>query len=379
MRVGRGAKWLRYFTTGQISENISETPEGYLVCSGVPIARLGDMEYGAGETGLGVPLTIRNTAGVLFAPSTMASFEGKPVTVQHPSPNADPTIPDVTPDNWKQLAAGVAQSVRAGSGEDADKLIADLLITDAIAIGLVKSGLREISCGYECELSEPDENGVCLRTSIVGNHVALVTAGRAGSYVAIRDHKPKSETTMKDKLKAWLPTFMKVIDEMPVEVEETMTDADMLKSMDARMKAIEDKLADMCKAADAAIEVEIEPEDEPESEPMADKCTDSAVIADAEIIAPGIENTADIKVQALQAAMKTTDGKAVIDAIAAGKEINFESADVVDIVFANAAKVLKEQRKGALIRTVDAVPTMAAQTVTPEELNAKHAQHWAKR
>lgn len=347
------------------------------MCEGVPIARLGDMTYGAGETGFGVPLTIRNTAGVLFAPETMASFEGKPVTVQHPAPNADPSIPDVTPENWKSVAVGVAQNVRAGSGESADKLIADLLITDAIAIGLVKSGLREISCGYEADLSEPDENGISLRTSIVGNHVAIVTAGRAGGDVAIRDSKPESEKTMKDKLKAWLPTFMKVIDEMPADiVEEATVDADPMQKIMDRLDAMEAKIADMCKTADA-VEIEIEPE--VETETVADKCQDADVISKAEIIAPGIENTADIKVQSLQSAMKTTDGKAAIESIIGDKELNTESADVVDIVFNGVANILTAQRKAALVRTVDSKPTMVAALVTPDELNAKNAQHWAKR
>lgn len=356
------------------------------MCSGVPIARLGDMSYGAGETGRGVALTIRNTAGVLFAPETMASFEGKPVTVQHPAPNADPTLPDVTPENWKQLAVGIAQSVRAGSGEDSDKLIADLLITDAIAIGLVKSGLREISCGYEADISDADENGVSLRTSIIGNHIALVTAGRAGSEVAIRDSKPEMVEKMKEKLKAWLPTFMRVIDEMPQDMEETVEidDADPMKKIMDRLDAMEAKLADMCKVADAepvpeVVEETEEAVEEAVEEVMADKCMDSAVISDAEIIAPGIENTADIKAKALQAAMKTTDGKAVIDALTAGKEINFESADAVDILFASTAHVLKTQRKGALVRTTDNAPAMTAASVTPEQLNAKHAQVWANR
>jgi hypothetical protein len=378
---------LRYYTTGQISENISETPEGYLVCYAVPIARLGDMSYSAGETGTGKALTVRNTASVLFDPATTASFEGKPVTVQHPAPNKDPSIPDVTPDNWKQLAVGVAGAVRMGSGDDADKLISDLLITDADAIALVKNGLREISCGYECDISEPDENGITLRTRIIGNHIALVDSGRAGSDVAIRDSQPTTVEIMKEKLKAWLPTFLRVIDEMPEEVEEAVeaaVDEDPMKKIMDRLDAMEAKLADMCKPADA-VEIEVEtPEEEIAEEveavaAMADKCADSAVISLAEIIAPGIENTADIKVKALQQAMKTTDGKAAIVSLIGDKELNVENADVVDIVFNGVAKVLTEARKSALVRVVDSAPTMAAQMVTPEELNIKYAQHWAKR
>ncbi len=39
----------KYFAT-QLSDNISKTPEGFLICYNVPIARTGDMIYGDGES-----------------------------------------------------------------------------------------------------------------------------------------------------------------------------------------------------------------------------------------------------------------------------------------------------------------------------------------
>ena len=36
---------MRYYTTSHLSENRRRTPEGYLLCIGVPIARTGLMEY----------------------------------------------------------------------------------------------------------------------------------------------------------------------------------------------------------------------------------------------------------------------------------------------------------------------------------------------
>ncbi len=38
-----------FYTTEQISEHISKTPEGFLLCESVPIARVGDYEYSKDE------------------------------------------------------------------------------------------------------------------------------------------------------------------------------------------------------------------------------------------------------------------------------------------------------------------------------------------
>lgn len=99
------------YTTGQIGRTRETTPEGYLLCRDVPIARIGTLMYGDGE----VPVTADNTGLILiqrgeddlFDPKTIASFEGKAVTNDHPDDW-------VNPSNWKALAVGTAQSVRRG-------------------------------------------------------------------------------------------------------------------------------------------------------------------------------------------------------------------------------------------------------------------------
>ena len=72
------------YTTGQIGRTRETTPEGYLLCRDVPLARIGTLMYGDGE----VPVTADNTGliliqrgeDVLFDPKTIASAEGKPIT-----------------------------------------------------------------------------------------------------------------------------------------------------------------------------------------------------------------------------------------------------------------------------------------------------------
>lgn len=182
----------RYLITSELGPQRHKTPEGFLICSAVPIARTGEYEYFASEgMSPGIKpdasgrIISRREAADVFSPAALASFEGKPVTLGHPPVEA------VTPEDWRQYAVGHVTNVRRGEGDDADKVVADLVISDAAAIDAIDGGLREVSCGYDVTL-EQVEPGVERQTRIRGNHVALVQAGRAGSECAIRDTKPET-------------------------------------------------------------------------------------------------------------------------------------------------------------------------------------------
>lgn len=190
-----------FYTTEKLSPKQSLTNEGFLVCHDVPIARTGVQLYSSDEVPIDSPngevKVIRDEQSV-FDPDTMASFEGKPVTINHP--------PDfVTPDNWKDYAVGTTQNVRRGTGLQDDLLIADLLITDKEAIDAIRNaGLREVSCGYEASYEQTDA-GIGRQFEIVGNHVALVTRGRAGARCAIQDQQGAinmAKMSFKDRLMA---------------------------------------------------------------------------------------------------------------------------------------------------------------------------------
>ncbi len=174
-----------YYGT-RLSENISRRePEGYLLCLNVPVARTGSQDYLPEE--LNLPrgpdlIPVFRPESEVFSPETIASFEGMPVTNDHP--------PDgVTIENIRTLQKGHAHNVRRGTGEESDLLLADLIITDPVLIDQILDGKREISCGYTYELHE--ENGQYIQRKIRGNHVAVVDAGRAGARVSIKDHKPE--------------------------------------------------------------------------------------------------------------------------------------------------------------------------------------------
>ena len=176
-----------YYGT-RLSENISRRePEGYLLCLNVPVARTGTQEYLPSELGLppgeyprDALVPVFRPEEEVFSPETLASFEGMPVTNDHPRDGVDL-------ENIRRLQAGHAHNIRRGTGKDSDLLLADLIITDPILIDAILSGKREISCGYTYTLSE--EDGHFVQRKIRGNHIAVVDAGRAGSRVSIKDHK----------------------------------------------------------------------------------------------------------------------------------------------------------------------------------------------
>lgn len=196
---------MKAYYGSRISRNMTETPEGYLICHNVPISRTGDQKYLAQELGLndryGEVITVTRKEEEVFSEASLASFEGKVVTDGHPANWVDPS-------NFSSYLKGVVQNVRRGYEEDADKVIADLLIYDSVLISEIQAGKREISCGYDCKYPEIDA-GNFEQALIRGNHVAVVDKARAGSKIKIKDEKPKGEKTMAKKFTrggalAWL-------------------------------------------------------------------------------------------------------------------------------------------------------------------------------
>lgn len=160
-----------------------------MLCLSVPVARTGHQRYACTEGlcdihGSALPadadgyIDVYKSPEVLFAPDTIDSFNNKPVTIGHTM---------VEPNNWQYTTVGISTNVRRGEGPLSNNLLADLLITDANAIKLIKDGhTREISLGYNATY-ESDGEGLAHQTSIVGNHIAIVQAGKAGSFCRIYD------------------------------------------------------------------------------------------------------------------------------------------------------------------------------------------------
>lgn len=217
----------------RISPHMTESPEGYLICHDVPIARTGLQEYLAWELALdGDPERVINVGRRpedVFEDAALASFEGKPVTDGHPSEN-------VGPENYAAYQKGHVQNVR----RKGEYIVADLYINDAGLADQVRNGVkREVSCGYLCDYV-PDGAGY-RQTKIRGNHVAVVPRGRAGHEVAIQDaaaQAEKGKNPMKDFRKRLLSLFGQAAKDATPEELEVMaqTTADALDAEPAPAK-----------------------------------------------------------------------------------------------------------------------------------------------
>lgn len=183
-------------TVEQIGPNRAYTPNGNLICYDVPIARVGWMLYGPDEVDVKVNdqgyCRVYRGEDELFHAICVGSFMGVAITDEHPEGG------DVNPDNWAELAKGFVMDVRRGRGDNADVLLADLIITDRDLIKKILAGKVEVSAGYDASYHD-DGGGVGRQYDIVGNHVALVERGRCGPRCAIGDsayQPPAKETTM---------------------------------------------------------------------------------------------------------------------------------------------------------------------------------------
>jgi hypothetical protein len=99
----------QFHTTERLGNTQRLTREGFLICEGVPVSRTGTLLYAPGE--LPIPpgpdglVRVHRSEDEVFAPSAVASFEGKAVCDMHPGV-------DVTPANWRLHAVGHMQNVR---------------------------------------------------------------------------------------------------------------------------------------------------------------------------------------------------------------------------------------------------------------------------
>lgn len=200
--------------------------------------------------------------------------------------------------------------------------------------------------------------------------------------------------SIKDKL---LGLMGKAIDEamteaQPVEQKDQEPDiAAMIAEIMARLDALEGKGQDEA-PTEAQVVAEVAPPidkmdkildlltklagAEQAEQAMGDACKtgDADTVARAEILAPGLANTPDIKRKALDAAYATADGKQTIDILLAGKTM--DTADT-DVLFIAASEMLKQSRRGQL----NVLPTFHDSkpvVVTAEELNRRAEERWKK-
>lgn len=302
----------RFYASHRLTERLVQRPDGSLLALSVPIARTGKLEYKPAEVeadlaaGAGDVVVVHRMAEDLFSDATMASYEGLPFVLGHPEGDVD-----VTPENWKDLAKGHVQNVRRGQGDEADLLLADIVISDAEAIQRVLvDNIREISAGYDanCQVLSP---GVGRQIDNRGNHIALVEHGRNGPRVAIRDHNKEAKLakpTTPARRDAEPDDKPKVADQNPNPDEGKA--APVTDEGDGETQLMLRTILDDLQLIKTALKVGVadeDPEDKPaqvtdsekdkpliedegnaSTEAKRDRRTTGAVVRDAKILAPGM-------------------------------------------------------------------------------------------
>lgn len=192
---------MKILVSEKLSEHKYKTPEGYLICTDAILARTGKQTYTKDEVfgdGDSTEIDIDRPYDQVMNEKTIASFENKPVTFDHPEE-------DVNVGNYKSYAVGYVRDVHQGKADGKDVILGNLVITDQEAINAIENGEHtDLSCGYDCDIKD-DGNGGYAQNNIRGNHVALCKEGRAG-MARIVDSKTHTFSRIRDSY---------VIEELP--------------------------------------------------------------------------------------------------------------------------------------------------------------------
>ena len=179
---------MKILVAEKLSEHRYKTPEGYLICVDSILARTGKQTYKRSEI-FGDDderlVEVDRKAEDVFSPETMASFENKPICVEHPDV-------DVNSGNISEFAVGFVRDIHKGEYEGEPVMLGTLVITDAKTVEEIEEGKHtDLSCGYDCDIDDSENP---QQRNIRGNHVALCEQGRAG-IARIMDSVKDEEST----------------------------------------------------------------------------------------------------------------------------------------------------------------------------------------
>ena len=280
-----------------------KTEQGYLKVP-AKIARVGELEYTAQELGMKGDEIIKvyRDKDELFKDEVLDSFEGMPITVEHP----DGMLVDSA--TWEDSAVGHIQNVRA----EGDFIVCDAYIQSADAIKEIEeTGNIELSCGYDADL-EFDSSGKVWQNNIRGNHVAIVPNGRCGSSCRLGDTNEVVMTTkvkFGDSLKAIAEKLkgLKLNDDAAEEADkktdEVATQIDEIVTALEEVQAVAGEASEA--ASDAAEEKDTPINDDAETEALrAENEELKAKIAELEAEIERLKNEEDARVTANDAAAR---------------------------------------------------------------------------
>ncbi|MGI4802889.1 MAG: DUF2213 domain-containing protein [Janthinobacterium lividum] len=215
------------------------TRGGYMVVD-ARAARTGIQTYHGHELSrpdLGTVRVYRPESEV-FDKDALASFAHVPVTNDHPATSVDAG-------NWRDHAVGYTGDTIV---RDGDHVRIPFMLMDQATIDKVKAGKRELSAGYTGDVvfgdgvtPEGEPYDATLAT-IRGNHLAIVSRGRAGASCRIGDAWPTDPT----------PSQHKDARDMPDNLRTLLVDGISISITDQGAQAVE-KLQRMLTDAETRI------------------------------------------------------------------------------------------------------------------------------
>jgi len=232
------------------------TDEGYLVDNPI-VTSCGVFEYHNKDGSTRYELRLPEH---VFNKDSLSTYEGKPVIVTHEAGEIDKN----------NVADEIIGTILSPGYQDGDDVRAKIIIHDTNEVK--KSGLRELSLGYELMLDETPGtwNGQhydAIQTEIAVNHLALVRSARAGEQARLNidgknqlrkeergmakpkntgkksmnaDQMQKTISAYEARRKARLDeeeTELEIMTEPEVDTEPTSTDS----TVEDRIKAVNDR------------------------------------------------------------------------------------------------------------------------------------------
>lgn len=236
-----------------------KTLEGYIIDAPV-IARTGIQWYKRD----GKDVAEYRPPEEVFAPASLASFVGRPLTIDHPSFM-------VRSDNVRNVVVG---TILGEPWRDGQNLRARVVVHDKRAIDLIESGLKaELSVGYTVETEQvagvtPEGAKYdAVQRNIRCNHLSIVTRGRAGNarfskeFSRMDEQKKPVEAPTVDQLQARCDALQAEVERLQAEPKSVELTGEKLAEVRAQIEAaVRADVAEEYAAADVAKQFGVKPE-----------------------------------------------------------------------------------------------------------------------
>lgn len=236
-----------------------KTPEGYIIDTPI-IARTGIQMYLRD----GKQVAEYRPAEEVFSPKSLASFVGRPLTIDHPSFM-------VRSENVKNVVVG---AILGEPWQDGQNLRATVVVHDKRAVDLIEKGLKaELSVGYTVETEQVagvTPEGVkydAVQRNIRCNHLSIVTRGRAGNarfskeFPRMDELKQPVESPTIDQLQARCDALQAEVDRLQSETKPAEVSGEQLAELRAQIEAaVRADVAEEYAAAEVAKQFGVKPE-----------------------------------------------------------------------------------------------------------------------